>query len=56
VEVSIVHISIYFDEHYEAPPNIKLCKIDNTISEHNILHLSLELYFVGVKTLKFPMC
>ena len=54
--VLIVHINIYSDKHSGAPPNIKLCKVNNTISEDNILQLSLELYFVVIKTLKFPMC
>ena len=47
---------IYFGEHSEAPLNIKLCKRDNCISEHNILHLASELTSVAVKILKFPMC
>ena len=35
---------------------MKFCKQDNTILKDNILHLCLELNFVDIKTLKFPMC
>ena len=56
MKVLIVHINIYIGEHSEVPSNIILCKTHNTFSEHNILHLSLELNFVDIKILKFPMC
>ena len=52
----MVHRNIYIDEHSEVPPNMKFCKPDNTILKDNILHLCLELNFVDIKTLKFPMC